>query len=65
MAYAAEETADDPQVRGTELRTQRMPDDSMRVERPQGESGGGVAQERVEDDVVRVNPDADSMESRG
>ncbi len=55
----------DPAVRGIEVRTQRTLADSMHVECPEPSPDGKVDREKVEEDTILINPDADSMESRG
>lgn len=61
----AERSETDPAVRGIEVRTQRTLADSMEVECPQNLPGGRVDRRKVEEDTMLVNPDVNSMESRG
>lgn len=55
----------DPTVRGIEVRTQRTLNDSMHVECNNSTPDGKVDSEKVVEDTILINPDVDSMESRG
>lgn len=52
-------------LRGIEVSTQRTLADSMHKEHSKPSPDGIVDQETVEEDTILINPDADSMESRG
>ena len=55
----------DPTVRGIKVRTQRTLADSMHVECPEPSPDGRVGREKGEEDTMLINPDVNSMDSRG
>lgn len=61
----SERSETDPAVRGIEVRTQRTLADSMQVECQQDFPDGRVDRHKVEEDTMLINPDVNSMESRG